>query len=90
MNIVRFHFNKPNELIAEGLTEAEAKAWCRRDDTHGPGFFDGYADAPEAEASVISGHDVEQGICSTLVIEPEHGSLMSCAGGVPVFFYKGG
>jgi hypothetical protein len=28
--------------IKNGLTEAEAQAHCQREDTHGPGWFDGY------------------------------------------------
>jgi len=42
--IVRFHFNKENEVIATGLTLEEAQEHCNRDDTHGEGWFDGYTE----------------------------------------------
>lgn len=41
-SIVRFHFNDGSEIIATGLTIDEAKTWCKSDDTHGDGWFDGY------------------------------------------------
>lgn len=44
--IVRFRFDADNEVITRGLTLAQAQAHCRRDDTHGDGWFDGY-DADE-------------------------------------------
>lgn len=31
-----------NKVIARGLTLEEAQEHCRRDDTHGNGWFDGY------------------------------------------------
>ena len=40
--IVRMRFNKPNKVIKRGLTLEEAQEHCRREDTHGPGWFDGY------------------------------------------------
>jgi len=40
--IIRFHFNAGQEVIATGMTLEEAQEWCSRDDTHGPGWFDGY------------------------------------------------
>lgn len=40
--IVRFRQAGPQDVIARGLTLDEAQAWCRREDTHGPGWFDGY------------------------------------------------
>jgi hypothetical protein len=41
--IIRFYQNdrKPR-TIKTGLTEAEAQAHCRHEDTRGPGWFDGY------------------------------------------------
>jgi hypothetical protein len=47
--IVRFRRNPNTEevsqrIIKKGLTEAEAKAHCRRDDTHGKNWFDGFTD----------------------------------------------
>lgn len=41
--IIRFYrARRPSEVIQTGLTLAEAQAHCRRDDTQGPGWFDGY------------------------------------------------
>ena len=42
--IVRFRFQGDNEDIKHGLTLEEAQEHCRRDDTHGDGWFDGYAE----------------------------------------------
>lgn len=42
--IVRFRFKGGNEIIKRGLTLEEAQAWCTRDDTSGPGWFDGYTE----------------------------------------------
>ncbi len=41
-DIVRFTFNEPSEIIQEGLTLEEAQEHCDDEDTHGPGWFDGY------------------------------------------------
>jgi len=40
--IVRFYFNDAPRTIKRGLTLDEAQAHCRRDDTRGEGWFDGY------------------------------------------------
>ncbi len=40
--IIRFSMTSPSEQIREDLTLEEAQAHCQRDDTHGPGWFDGY------------------------------------------------
>lgn len=41
--IVRMYADeRPSETIETGLTRAEAQAHCRRDDTHGDGWFDGF------------------------------------------------
>jgi hypothetical protein len=40
--VIRHYKTAPNKVIKTGLTLAEAKDWCRRDDTHGDGWFDGY------------------------------------------------
>lgn len=40
--IIRFHFNEDSEVIQTGLTLEEAQEHCRRDDTRGDGWFDGY------------------------------------------------
>ena len=40
--IVRFHRDMDSQVVARGLTLEEAQAHCRRDDTKGNGWFDGY------------------------------------------------
>ena len=41
--IVRMYFDgRPKRRPETGLTLAEAQAHCRREDTHGDGWFDGY------------------------------------------------
>jgi hypothetical protein len=45
--IIRFSQNGLNRIIETGLTLEEAQAHCRREDTHGPGWFDGYEDEDE-------------------------------------------
>ena len=40
--IIRFRFNGRPRVIKRGLTLEEAQAHCRRDDTRGEGWFDGY------------------------------------------------
>lgn len=40
--IIRFWRDADNEVIETGLTLDEAQAHCRRDDTRGAGWFDGY------------------------------------------------
>lgn len=49
---------RPSKLIAEGLTLEEAQAHCQSEDTHGPGWFDGYDDAsPVAQAEQALGDE---------------------------------
>lgn len=40
--IVRFRFQGRRRVIHRGFTLVQAQAWCRRDDTHGKGWFDGF------------------------------------------------
>ena len=43
--VVRFYrdsFLTPREYVSSGLSLEEAQAHCRREDTHGDGWFDGY------------------------------------------------
>ncbi len=40
--ILRFSMTEPREEIRDGLTLEEAQEHCGREDTHGPGWFDGY------------------------------------------------
>jgi hypothetical protein len=43
--IVRFYQDdRPSEVIETGLTLAEAQEHCRREDTHGDGWFDGHTE----------------------------------------------
>ena len=43
-SIVRHRFEGDRETILTGLTLAEAQAHCRREDTHGADWFDGYTE----------------------------------------------
>ena len=40
--IIRFRFNGNSRAVKRGLTLEEAQAHCKRKDTHGEGWFDGY------------------------------------------------
>lgn len=42
--IIRFRIDADSEVIKTGLSFEEAQAHCRREDTHGEGWFDGYAE----------------------------------------------
>ncbi len=54
--IRRFRADRPYEVIEEGLTLADARAHCQRDDTHGDDWFDGYADvSPVGQAEAAAG-----------------------------------
>lgn len=40
--IIRYTFGERKEIQQTGLTLKEAQAYCRGEDTHGEGWFDGY------------------------------------------------
>ena len=48
--IIRFHQDGPDETVTHGLSLEAAQAHCRRVDTHGEGWFDGYEEEPPAGA----------------------------------------
>jgi len=54
--IIRFYQERDSEIIATGLTLDEAQAHCRRDDTHGDGWFDGYEDGDGNTRITTSGY----------------------------------
>lgn len=40
--IIRFRYDGNKRVIKRGLSLEEAQAHCKRDDTRGEGWFDGY------------------------------------------------
>ena len=40
--ILRFRLTEPAEVLERGLTLEQAQEHCRRPDTEGDGWFDGY------------------------------------------------
>ena len=47
--IIRFYqdFDRDSKVVVRGLTLDQAQAHCRREDTHGDGWFDGYEEESE-------------------------------------------
>jgi len=83
--IVRFHFQGESEVMSTGLSLAEAQAWCKRDDTHGNNWFDGYSE----DDAYISADDWDQ-VGVTEKIEPESGKALASHAGVPILILRGG
>lgn len=52
--IVRFRYNGATRVIKRGLTLEEAQAHCRRPDTKGPDWFDGYTEESSKTSSSAS------------------------------------
>ena len=52
--IVRFRYNGATRVIKRGLTLEEAQAHCRRPDTRGPDWFDGYTEESSKTSSSAS------------------------------------
>jgi hypothetical protein len=46
--IIRFYDDSLSTVIERGLTLEQAQAHCRREDTHGEHWFDGYAAEEQA------------------------------------------
>jgi hypothetical protein len=44
--IKRFRFEGETTVVKTGLSLEEAREHCKREDTHGDGWFDGYTCAP--------------------------------------------
>jgi hypothetical protein len=43
--VVRFYQNSGRQrVMRRNLSLAEAQAWCSREDTRGPGWFDGFTE----------------------------------------------
>jgi hypothetical protein len=58
--IVRFHFMGENEVIKTGQTLEQAQEWCRRDNTRGDGWFDGYDEEVRSKAERAILNDIER------------------------------
>lgn len=63
--IKRFRVDGPTTVVKTGLTLAEAREHCNRDETHGETWFDGYMstdrDNPNDYPTEYEGNDVENG-----------------------------
>jgi hypothetical protein len=63
--IKRFRFLGDATVVKAGLTLEEAQEHCNREETHGEGWFDGYAstehDNPDWYPLEYDGNDVENG-----------------------------
>ena len=45
--VIRFRRDGDREVLVRGLTLEQAQEHCRREDTHGEGWFDGYDEDDE-------------------------------------------
>lgn len=64
--IVRFYHDtslEPREVIDTGLTLAEAREHCSREDTYGDGWFDGYEQEKEYNYKAINGRCEDAPCC---------------------------
>ena len=57
--IVRFVFNGGRRVVKRGLTLEEAQEHCKREDTHGNGWFDGYEEDDRVSDYTTEGDHID-------------------------------